>query len=602
MTSNDLLRIRDLVVTYPGPPPVRAVDRVSFDVRSGECLGVVGESGSGKSTLARALLGLDDDADISGSVRMGDVELTGLDEAGWRKERWRHIALVFQSTTALNPVLRVDEQVAEPLVVHQKLSDSEARRRALEMLDRVGLHSELVRRHPHELSGGQRRLVLVAMALICDPEVVILDEPTAGLDVFTRRHLIDLLQQLRDGRGHSLVLLTHDLDAVADLADRVQVMYRGAVAETGPTGTVLRDPRHPYSFGLINSRPTLGTLKDLRGIRGAPPDPTTVASGCSFAERCTQAVAGCTDGQPPLQVPTGEDDGRLVACIRGGLVPVLEARGVHKSYHVRAGLGCRSEVQAVRGIDITVREGEVVGLVGPNGAGKSTLGRLLLRLEEADSGSIELEGVDLLKATGEELRHARRRAQMLFQDPYQSLSPRLTVREAVREPLDIQGIGKADERDALVADMLAAVRLPPGDGFLGRHTHELSGGQLQRVGLARALVLEPKLLVADEPLEGLDPSEQTKMLQLLKALQVERGMAMILVSHDLAVVLRTADRVVMLQDGVVVEEASGTELFVDPAHPLTRRMLAAAGRDRIVGRHSNGAKVEDELVATPTEA
>lgn len=587
MTAEEL-RIRDLQITYPGPPPVRAVDGVSFDVRPGECLGVVGESGSGKSTLARALLGLDDAAQVSGRVMLGEIELTRLDEQGWRQQRWRRIALVFQSTAALNPVLRVHEQVAEPLVVHRQLAESEARRRALEMLDRVGLRSDLVRRNPHELSGGQRRLVLVAMALICDPDVVILDEPTAGLDVFTRRHLLDLLGELRDGRGQSLVLLTHDLDAVADLADRVQVMYRGTVAETGGTDSVLRDPRHPYSFGLLNSRPTLGTLKDLRGIRGNPPDPTTLATGCAFAERCTQVVDGCTATPPPLQAPTGEESGRQVACIRGGLVSVLKARGLRKSYHVRDGFMARSEVPAVKGVDITVREGEVVGLVGPNGAGKSTLGRLLLRLEEADGGSVEIEGVELLTARGEELRHARRRAQMLFQDPYEALSPRLSVGEAVREPLDIQGIGAPDERDDMVAAALDNVRLPPSDGFLGRLTHELSGGQLQRVGLARALVLEPKLLVADEPLEGLDPSEQTKMLQLLKALQVERGMAMILISHDLAVVLRTVDRVIMLDGGEVVEEATGTELFVDPTHPITRRMLAAAGRDRVVGRNCNG--------------
>lgn len=599
MTSNPGLQIRDLQVVYPGPPPVRAVHRVSFDVHPGECLGIIGESGSGKSTLARALLGLDDTAEVSGSIRLGDTELTALDEAGWRRERWRRIALVFQSTTALNPVLRIHDQVAEPLVVHQDVPESEAKRRAIAMLERVGLGPDLVRRNPHELSGGQRRLVLVAMALICDPDVVILDEPTAGLDVFTRRHLIDLLQELRDQRGQSLILLTHDVDAVADLADRVQVMYRGAIAETGSTGTVLRDPRHPYSFGLLNSRPTLGTLKDLRGIRGNPPDPTTIAPGCGFADRCTQAVDECSAAPPELQTPTGEQGERLVACIRGGLVAVLTARGVRKSYHVRTGVGGRSEVAAVRGIDLAVREGEVIGLVGPNGAGKSTLGRLLLRLEEADGGSVELEGIDLLTAKGDELRKGRRRGQMLFQDPYEALSPRLTVREAVREPLDIQGIGTRDERDALVATVLEQVRLPPSDGFLGRFTHELSGGQIQRVGLARALVLEPKLLVADEPLEGLDPSEQTKMLQLLKAVQVERGMAMILISHDLAVVLRTVDRVIMLQDGEIIEEATGTELFVNPTHPTTRRMLAAAGRDQILGPSRNGEQAQG-LVGSPT--
>lgn len=587
MTTPLQLRVAGLRVTYPGPPPVRAVDDITFAVAPGECLGLLGESGSGKSTMARALLGLDDQAALAGSIRLGDTELTALDEAGWREQRWRRIALVFQSTTALNPVLRINDQVAEPLVVHEGCDERSARDRADDMLQRVGLAGDLVRRHPHELSGGQRRLALVAMAMICRPDVLVLDEPTAGLDAFARRHLLDLLVALRDDREQSMIVLTHDVDVIADVADRVQVMYRGAIAETGPTARVLKDPRHPYAFGLLNSRPTLGTLKDLRGIRGAPPDPTAVAEGCPFADRCTQVIDECHEARPEPQAPDGEDGERLVSCIRGGIVAVLSVRGIRKSYRVRDGALGRTVVPAVAGVDLDVREGEVVGLVGPNGAGKSTLGRLLLRLEEADAGTVFLEGVDLLGADGPTLRQLRRRGQMLFQDPYEALSPRMTIREAVREPLDIQRIGTPEKREALVAATMEDVRLPPGDGFLDRRTHELSGGQLQRVGLARALVLQPKLLVADEPLEGLDPSEQAKMLQLLKAIQVERGMAMILVSHDLAVILRASDRVIVMEDGVVIEEATGTDLFVSPQHPTTQRLLEAAGRGRVMNRQGD---------------
>jgi peptide/nickel transport system ATP-binding protein len=581
MTTGMALTITGLRVTYQGPPPVRAVDQVDLRLPSGECLGILGESGSGKSTLARAILGLTDQTEVTGSIRLGSQELTDLDENGWRRVRWCRVALVFQSTSALNPVLRVDAQVAEPLIVHEGIDQDDARGRAVEMLEQVGLRRELADRYPHELSGGQRRLALLAMALICEPDVLVLDEPTAGLDPLTRGHVLQLLRDLRERRAQSLLVLTHDVDALARLADRTTVMYRGAVAEVGPTSRVLADPRHPYAFGLLNSRPTLGTLKDLRGIRGDPPDPTTVAAGCPFAERCTQVIDECLEGRPAMEVPRGEDGSRVVACIRGGLVPVVSARGLRKTYSINGGRK-REEIAAVDGIDLEVREGEVVGLVGPNGAGKSTLGQLLLRLIEADGGTVELEGQDLLGAKGDALKHARRRAQMLFQDPYEALSPRLTVNQAVREPLDIQEIGTPAERDRLVADTMRAVRLSPDNGFLARHTHELSGGQLQRVALARALVVEPKLLVADEPLEGLDPSEQAKMLQLLKAIQVERGMAMILVSHDLAVVLRTVDRVLVLDHGRVVEEQTGTSLLRDPRHPTTRKLLEASGRSLLV--------------------
>lgn len=589
MSTGASLRIEGLRVTHPGPPPVRAVDDVDVEVAPGECVGILGESGSGKSSLARSVLGLSSDSDVAGSIRLDDTELTALDEDQWQEVRWNRIALVFQSTTALNPVLRVDEQVAEPLTVHRGGSRRAARTQGVAMLERVGLAPDRVHRYPHELSGGQRRLALLAMALICNPDVLVLDEPTAGLDSFVRGHVLDLLGELVRERQQSILILTHDVDALTDFADRVLVMYRGAVAEAGPTARVLEDPRHPYAFGLLNSRPTLGTLKDLRGIRGDPPDPTTVAVGCPFLERCTQVVDACHDQRPAMEVPTGEAGGRVVACVRGGLVPVVSARGLRKTYAVRNGGRQRIRVTAVDGIDIDVREGEVVGLVGPNGAGKSTLGNLLLRLIDADEGTIELEGRDLLRAEGSELKAARRRIQMLFQDPYEALSPRLTVREAVREPLDVQELGTPAQREELVASTLADVRLPPRDGFLDRHTHELSGGQLQRVALARALVLEPKLLVADEPLEGLDPSEQAKMLQLLKALQVERGMAMVLVSHDLAVVLRTVDRVLVIDGGRVVEEASGTQLLLDPQHDTTRRLLDASGRGRLAMTNGNGA-------------
>ena len=343
---------------------------------------------------------------------------------------------------------------------------------------------------------------------------------------------------------------------------------------------MLDRPRNPYSWALLNARPTLASVKDLRGIRGDPPNPTEVAPGCPFAGRCTQEIESCGDGRPPLapSYRRGRRE-RLVACVRGGVVPVLVGRNLSKSYAVRGTFGRKEQVAAVDGVSLEVLEGEVVGLVGASGAGKSTLSSMLVRLLDPDEGSVELEGRDLLAATGPELKAARRRVQLLFQDPFEALSARLTVAQAVREPLELQGLGDAEEQDRLVRTTLRAARLPADDDFLARYTHELSGGQLQRVALARALMLEPKLLVADEPVSMLDPSEQAKVLQLLKQLQVERGMAMVLVSHDLASVLRVADRVLVMDGGRVVEEGTGSALLVNPRHPATRALLAAAGRD-----------------------
>jgi len=571
------LAIAGLRVTYAGPPPVRALDGLSLTVAGGECVGVLGESGSGKSTLAKALLGLVSGAAVEGGLRLGELDLAGLDEAGWQAVRWRQIALAMQSTSSLNPVLRVGLQLAEPQIVHLGRSRAAADERSAAVLSEVGLDGEALDRYPSELSGGQRRLVLLAMALVCDPSVVVLDEPTAGLDPSTRRRVVDTLRRLRDERRVAVVILGHDVEAVAAIADRVAVLYRGWLAEVGPARRVLDEPRAPYTWALLNARPTLGSVKDLRGIRGDPPDPTEVAAGCPFVARCTQAVDLCGSGRPPLVAPPGEDGDRLVACVRGGVVVLLEARDLRVSYRLSGHLGHRSSVVAVDGVSLDVREGEVVGVVGPTGAGKSTLALLLVRLLEADGGSVRLEGADLLAARGTELRAVRRRLQLLFQDPYEALSPRLTVGAAVREPLDVQGLGTAEWRAERVRTELAAVRLPADAAFLARHTYELSGGQLQRLALARALVLEPKLLVADEPVSMLDPSEQAKMLQLLKELQVERGMGMVFVSHDLAVVLRIADRVLVMDAGRVVERGRGDELLLAPRHLVTQALLAASG-------------------------
>ena len=584
------LEVRDLVVTYPGPPPVRAVGGISLSVAPGECLGVLGESGSGKSTMARAVLGLATDATVEGTVRLGRMELQSLDEDAWRSVRWKHISLSFQSTSALNPVLRCGLQIAEPLRVHLDMHHDAAGRRAEELLTEVGLGPWAAERYPNELSGGQRRLVLLAMALACRPDVAILDEPTAGLDPATRNLVIGLLRRVKEESGTALVVLSHDAEALEMLADRVAVLYRGWLAEIGPGRQVLTDPRNPYSWALLNARPTLASVKDLRGIRGTPPNPTEAAEGCPFYGRCHQSrEVLCRPAPPPMVVPHGEDGPREVACVRGGVVSILTARNLRKTYTSGGLLGRKTSVAVVDDVSLDVREGEVVGLVGATGAGKSTLGMLLVRLLDADGGSVGFDGHDLLAAGGADLKALRAQVQMLFQDPFESLSPRLTIGEAVQEPLDIQGIGDKADRRAKVRAVLADCRLPDDDAFVDRHTHELSGGQLQRVALARALVLDPRLLVADEAVSMLDPSEQAKMIQLLKHLQVERGMAMIFISHDLSVVLRVSDRVLVLDRGRIVEEGAGGTLLASPRHDVTRSLLSAAGRDLLFAGGPSGS-------------
>ncbi len=578
--ARPVLDIAGLAVTYDGPPPVRAVDGISLSVGPGECLGVLGESGSGKSTLLRAVVGLVTGARVEGRIHLGELDLRSLDEKAWQAVRWARIALSFQSTASLNPVLRIGVQLAEPLQVHLGMDGTRADRRAAELLADVGLGEWAASRYPRELSGGQRRLVLLAMALACRPEVVLLDEPTAGLDPATRNHVLDLLARVRDETGTALVVMSHDADALEAIADRVAVLYRGWLAEVGPGHQVLSDPRNPYSWALLNARPTLASVKDLRGIRGAPPDPTEVAVGCPFFGRCQQGREGvCTDARPPLVPPAGEDDSRLVACARGGVASLLSVRDVRKSYPSGGTVLHRTRVTVVDDVSLDVREGEVLGLVGSTGAGKSTLGMLAVRMLDADRGTVTFDGTDLGAVGGKELKAVRARMQMLFQDPFESLSARLTIGQVVREPLDVQGRGDGAWRTEMVRRTVIECRLPSDDAFLHRHTHELSGGQLQRVALARALVLEPKLLVADEAVSMLDPSEQAKMLQLLKHLQVERGMSMIFISHDLSVVLRVADRVIVLDRGRIVEEGSGGTLLVSPRHPVTRALLDASGRD-----------------------
>ena len=576
-----MLEVVDLRVHYVGrvgeskDRPVRALDGVSFTVTRGEVLGIVGESGSGKSTLALALMGLARTAKVSGKVRFNGVYLPLEDEQAMAAVRWRRIALVFQGTgSGFDPVYRIGTQIVEPMLAHLGIGKREAAARAADLMELVGLSPDQLGRYPHQLSGGERQRAMVAMALSCDPELLILDEPTASQDVLGAAALLDLFRRLKDERKLTSIIISHDLTDIARLADRTAVLYAGRLLETGRTTDILNDPAHPYTWGLVNAFPLITRAKDLCGIRGTTPDPINPPSGCRFHPRCSQAKEICKTNEPRLAppAPAFARDGRLIACHLGGTLTILSVQNIRKTYWQRG----HPPVEAVRGACLTVREGEVVGLVGRSGSGKSTLARIIVGLESPDSGRVTFEGHELTGARSNLPPSIRSRIQLIFQDPYEALSPRLSALQIVREPLDIQGLGDTKERNDRALQALEAVNLATDPDFLASHTHELSGGQLQRLAIARALVLNPKLIVADEPVSMLDASERAKVLQLLKRLQNERGLAMLLISHDLALVRKVSDRIAVMCMGEIVELRPSHQLLNAPQHPYTRDLISAS--------------------------
>lgn len=568
VASGDILQVRDLTVVYPVPGArggIRALSDVSFNLAQGEALAIVGETGSGKTTLALTLMGLTTDAHLSGEVDYAGRPLPFDDDSAMRAVRWRSIALAFQGAgSAFSPVSRIGQQVAEPLVTHLKMDPHSARRRALDLWRDMELPEKRFDAFPHQLSGGEKQRAMLAMALACDPDLLIVDEPTSGLDVLTKFRILDVLKELRERRHLSQIVISHDLADVAAVTDRTLILYGGQVAELGATRRVLDDPRHPYTWGLTNAYPRMERSKDLWGIRGQPPDPMHLPSGCPFHPRCTQAVERCAEETPLLEPVAG----RRVACHLGGLQTLIEVHGLTK--------GFQNGDFAVSGVDLMVREGEVVALVGQTGSGKTTLAKCLVGLYEADAGLITFEGENTAELSPAKRTAFRSKIQLIMQDPFEALSPRLTVLDLVREPLDIRKVGSRQERDVLARSALVDVRLPVTPEFLGKHGHELSGGQLQRVAIARALVLRPKLIVADEPVAMLDASEQAKVLRLLKDVQNEQGMGLLLISHDLALVRKVADRIAVMYDGRIVEEGPAHLILQDPAHRHTQALVAAA--------------------------
>ncbi len=558
-----LLEIENLSVIYgTADNEVKAVDNLSLQLKEGEALGIIGESGAGKSSLALAVMGLIEDGKTEGKVVYNNQSLSDLSENELKKLRWQKIALVFQnSLEVLNPVLTIGEQIKEPLRTHCDLTADELEAKVIELLDLVGLDPEWKNNYPHNLSGGMRQRVLLAMALSCDPELLIIDEPTTALDPVSKDEILQLLEKLKKRLGFSMLVISHDLGSIKGLTSRVMTMYSGQILEVGFTDEVFKDPLHPYTRGLLNSSPNIFKYKDLWGIEGE----VSRGKGCAFSPRCCQRGEKCTESRPELEYVALE---RKVACHKGGIEKFLEARDVKKTYQLKD-----TKVEAVKGVSLEIKSGEVVTLVGKSGSGKSTLAHVLAGIKESDAGEIYYKGK---KIEGNWATKKIGGMQLVFQDPASSISSRLTVLDAVKEPLDIINWNGKETRKEKAVECLQKVQLPVSKGFLFRHCHALSGGQRQRVAIARALVTDPQLLIADEITSMLDPSTQANLLRRLKALQNKEGFAMLYITHDLHLARKIADKVCVMQEGEIVERGVSFEILENPNHGYTKKLLNVA--------------------------
>jgi peptide/nickel transport system ATP-binding protein len=570
-----ILSVSDLTVSFRSDGRWReVVHGVSFDVGPRETVALVGESGSGKSVSALSILRLlpRDASRIGGSVRFEGRELLAAPEAEMRRVRGDAIAMIFQEPmTSLNPVLTIGFQIAEALIRHRGLSRSAAEAEALRLLDKVRIPAARSRLHeyPHRFSGGMRQRVMIAMALACRPKLLIADEPTTALDVTIQAQILDLIKSLQDEEGMSVLFITHDMGVVAEIADRTVVMYRGRAVEAGPTTRIFDAPAEPYTRALLAAVPRLGTM----------------------AGRARPMRFPVVDRATGLAAPTPETPDTVKAAER----PVLEVRDLTTRFDIRSGLLGRvtGRVHAVERVSFSLAAGETLALVGESGCGKSTTGRAILRLVEPLSGSVLLDGEDITGLDPKTLRARRQRMQMIFQDPFASLDPRMSVGAAVAEPLLINRLAAPREARRRAEDLLARVGLPPETA--GRFPHEFSGGQRQRICIARALALNPRLIVADEAVSALDVSVKAQVVNLMLDLQAEFGLAYLFISHDMAVVERVSHRVAVMYLGEIVEIGPRAAIFGDPQHPYTKKLLAAVPVPDPARRGERHALPDDEI-------
>jgi oligopeptide/dipeptide ABC transporter ATP-binding protein len=591
---------------------VHAVDNVSFTVGHGETVGLVGESGCGKTMTGTSIMRL---LPPGGHITGGKILLEGRDLVSMSLDDLRHvrggeIGMVFQDPmTSLNPTTQIGRQIAEAVRLHRPVSQEKAMERAVEVLGLVGMPrpAERISAYPHQLSGGLRQRVMIAMALACEPKLLIADEPTTALDVTIQAQILALLETLKERLGMAMILITHDMGVIAGRADRVIVMYAGRTVETAQTADLFAGPHHPYTEGLLASIPRLDQDRKqaLPTIPGLPPDLIQPPAGCRFAPRCRYATDECREQDPELGGPDathsyacfhprnlGESEGEgsrvqvgvsasetngassEVAAAPGEVL--LELAGLTKRYRVTsAGLLRRTvgALQAVTDVSFSVGRGETFGVVGESGCGKTTIARMIVGLERPSEGRVLFDGTDLTTLSKGEMRRRRRDLQLMFQDPYASLDPRMRVGTIVKEPLSVQRVGDRRSQNERVKELLDQVGLPAAS--VDRYPHEFSGGQRQRISLARALALNPRLIVADEPVSALDVSIRSQVLNLIKKLQGMHDLTYIVISHDLSVVRFLADRIAVMYLGMLMELGTADDIYLRAAHPYTAGLLEA---------------------------
>jgi peptide/nickel transport system ATP-binding protein len=595
---------------------VRAVDGITLSIQEGQTLGIVGESGSGKSVTSFSVMRL---LAGTGRIEEGRIALLGKDlvrlpEPEMRKVRGKEISMIFQEPmTSLNPVFTVGAQVMEAILLHQRVSKAEARKITIKLFDDVGIDKpeQFVDKYPHQMSGGQKQRVMIAMALSCNPKLLIADEPTTALDVTIQAQILDILRKLRDERGMSVLFITHDLGVIAEISDEVAVMFRGKIVEYGKVLDVFENPKHPYTKGLLACRPRLDTkykilptVADFMEVKTKADGELQIVEKKVDEARLKQLQ---TQGRGRLLHPKSvlkaighpwEEGGHApdTTTVAEAVDPLLSVRDLKVHFPIRKGIFLRTvgHVKAVDGISFDVYRGQTLGLVGESGCGKTTAGRAILRLIEPDAGQILFEGTDLRSLGRRDLRQMRRKLQIIFQDPYGSMNPRLTIEAAVTEPMMIQKIGKSakDRRDRAVA-LLEEVGLEA--VHLRRYPHEFSGGQRQRICIARALAVEPEFLICDESVSALDVSVQAQVLNLLKRLQEKRGLTYIFISHDLSVVKFMADMMAVMNSGKIVEFGPSEAIYAHPTQEYTRRLIAATPNDAL--DHIRKRQAEREAAA-----